>query len=100
MDITITKNIKQPLLSRHAIEAVVTYSGATPRREEFVRDIGAKIKVAPELVVVQKIAVQFGETKAIVSAVAYDSQEKMTAILPKVKKKEAKDAQKPAEGAS
>ena len=78
------------LLSRVEVQFDLSFPAATPSLADVKKLVAEKMKTAEELVVVQKIATQFGLRKAKVSAYIYDSKEAHDKIEPKPKvKKEA-----------
>lgn len=86
MKISITSKKENPILKRVELEGELSFSGATPSENEVRKAIASDLSVQEETVVVKKIDMIFGETRAIVTAFAYSSKAYLEAIEPKQKK--------------
>ena len=91
----ILEKVEEPLLSRIAVKASVVFEAATPSTEEVAKQIASALKKDEKLVVVKKIATTYGEKKADIDAVVYDSEEAKNKIERKTKA--MKEAEKKAE---
>lgn len=93
MNLTITDQKEEPLLSRKEIIAEITFDKATPSKEEVKKAIAAQLKADESLIVVKNIYTEFGTPKAKSRAYIYSSKKDMDNIEPKKKvHKEAKPA--------
>ncbi len=96
MKLDITKKEKNALIGRTEVEATLTYQGVTPSNRDVTASIAKQLSCEEKLVVVKQIKGVFSEQKAIVTAVAYDSQvaldkyEMSTKHLRKVAEEKAK----------
>lgn len=90
----ITQQKRNELLHREEIFAEKE-DPKTPSMDESKAELGSLLKKDPELIAVNKIKGRFGSQTFVINAYAYDNKEIMDKIEPK--KKEKKDAAKPAE---
>ncbi|MCA9478718.1 MAG: hypothetical protein KDK61_08815 [Simkania sp.] len=79
MDLTITKQTENPLLSRKEVEAKIIFEGATPKRSDVQKDLAKAVKAAEKMVIVQTIQTVFGQTQAQVVAHVYSDENAMKA---------------------
>ena len=56
---------------RIAVEAVIEFTGATPKREDVKQMLGSKYGVDAPLIAIRKIANEFGDLRAKVTAHLY-----------------------------
>jgi len=85
MDLNITKQEKQPLLSRTEIIAEITFEGKTPSRYDLVKMISKKLKIKPELTLVKHIYTEFGSQKANIEAYTYEDAKIMKVLEKKIR---------------
>ncbi len=71
MEITIVKDVQNPLLERREIEAIVSFQGATPSRKEILAELSKKLKVDDTHIEVDKIYQRFGKQEAKVIAFVF-----------------------------
>ena len=72
MEITIVKDVKNPLLERREIEAIISFRGPTPRRDEVLPELAKVLKVEDTRVEIDKIYQRFGKQEAKVIAFVFD----------------------------
>ncbi len=92
MNLEITQQGKQPLLSRTEITGKITFQGATPSNEDLKKTIATKLKVDESLVVIKHIYTEFGSQEANIEAFAYDDKKVMAVLEKKAKKQKEKEA--------
>lgn len=80
MDITVTNQKENPLLSRNEVTAKVIFEKVTPSRKDIQGELAKKVKAKPELFIVKKIDTAYGDTSAIVTAYAYSDEAVMKRI--------------------
>ena len=100
MDIKITEEKDNPLLSRKEIKADITFNAVTPSNSELAKKIASLTKADESLVKVNRIKAAFGETTAKVEAVVYNSKKGMEYVERKSRKErkaEKEAAKKPKE---
>ena len=84
---------EEKLLQRKKVLFKVDFEKTTPKKEDLKKQISEKLKVDPELVVVEKIHQGFGTRTAEVHALIYSDKNLMKKIEvrnKKVKKEEKK----------
>lgn len=79
MDLTITKQTQNPLLSRTEVEAKIIFEGATPKRVDVQKALAESLKSEEKMVIVQTIQTSFGHAQAQVVAHAYSDEASMKA---------------------
>lgn len=79
MDLTITKQTENPLLSRKEVQAKIVFEGATPNRVDVQKALAKSIKADEKMVIVQTIQTSFGHSNATVVAHAYSDENAMKA---------------------
>ena len=79
MEIKITSNTKNELLSRSELAFTVTYDGATPSRMDIAAKIAALQNAAVENVVLSPLAGRFGQRAVNGVARIYDSADALKA---------------------
>ena len=92
MNLNITKQEKQPLLSRIEVVAKVGFQGATPSNEELRKAIAVKLKTDESLTVIKHIYTKFGSQEADVESFVYDDKKVMAVLEKKAKKQKEKEA--------
>ncbi|MAG91398.1 hypothetical protein CMO83_01860 [Candidatus Woesearchaeota archaeon] len=104
LQLNITKQQEEPLLSRKLINATLEFDNATPSNKETISLIASNLKKDEKLISVRHIYTSFGNKKANVIAYVYTDEKKKILIEPKIKKQkeskpseEKKEGQKPAE---
>lgn len=96
MKATINTTIEQQLLSRKEIKATVVFEGAVPSRKDIAKELAAKSKTEPSLLVVFGINPKFGAKEVAVLAYAYDNKESLARIEEKKKFKRTGHAEEKA----
>ncbi len=82
---------EEKLLRRKEVKFKVNFERVTPNKEDLKKQISDKLKVEPDLVVIEKAHQGFGERTAEVSALIYsdkDSMKKVEVRNKRVKKKQ------------
>lgn len=91
MEITITEDKYNPLITRKEIKALITHLGEiTPTREAVRSKIAAQLNLDLEQVVIQNISGHFGEPKSQLIVHCYDNPEDVFVYEPKYKLKRNK----------
>jgi len=80
MNITITNKKENPVLSRTEIVANIIFDKATPSRKEIQKAVAKELKGNEKLTIIKTIKTLFGNSKAVVSASIYDSEDVMNKI--------------------
>ena len=60
MKLTIKKQKENPLLRRTELEVELTFTGATPSRDNVKNDIASQMKAKPEVIEIKTITSNFG----------------------------------------
>ena len=76
------EEIKNALFDRKEANALISFSGPTPKREEIKKEICSKIGANPQLSVLSKVETQYGSTKINVTLHVYENEEKMKKTEP------------------
>ena len=99
MELKIIEKKENPFLKRTDVKAELSFTGPTPSNDELTKAIAKNIGCKEEVVLMRKVDVIFGETKASVDAFVYDTKEQKDAITPLTKhiKKKLEEEQKKAE---
>jgi ribosomal protein S24E len=99
MEITITEKKEQPLLSRQEVLGKLTFSGVTPSKKVFRKELAKKVGVNEELLVLKKIEMIYGHQAAYFNAMIYKKKEDLQLIEAKatLKKNFGTKEEKPAE---
>ena len=82
---------EEKLLYRKEIKFKVNFEKVTPTKETLKKQISEKLKVEPELIVIEKASQCFGERTVEVSVLIYsdkDSMKKVEVRNKKIKKKQ------------
>ncbi len=88
MEITIVKDVKNPLLERREIEAIIAFQGPTPKRDEVLVELAKVLKVDDTHVEVDKIYQRFGRQEAKVIAFVFDKPVREKKVEVKEEKEE------------
>ncbi len=80
MNITIIDKKENPVLSRTEIVANIIFDKATPSRKEIQKSIAKEAKGDEKLTIIKNIKTQFGDSKAVVSALIYASEDVMNKL--------------------
>lgn len=90
MNFKITETKKEDLLFRTVVKAEVLFENAkTPSNAEIKKAIASHMKSDESLVVMKKIAPQFGRSQAEVLAYVYNTKEDIVKVEPKKQEKKA-----------
>ena len=94
MNLKIVSQEEQNLMNRIEVTADLTYEGATPSRVDIKKSLAAQLNTDPELVIVTKIATQYGFNKAIINANVYKKKEDVFEAEYMVKRQQPKSSGK------
>ena len=104
MDLEIVKEEKNELLKVTEIRARLSFTGATPSKQQVVKALAAAMKAKAELIIVRHIRTDYGEQAADVRALIYADRASLEKLERKsmIKKntfgkKDEKPAEAPAE---
>jgi len=98
MELKIISKKEEPLLPRTEVKAEITFQGVTPSKKDLQKQIASSLKTDENFIVVKQIKTLFGQQKANVRALQYESEEALKKVEPKQKVKKAKTAaEQPAE---
>ncbi|MCD6235997.1 MAG: 30S ribosomal protein S24e [Thaumarchaeota archaeon] len=75
MKLEVKDERKNPLLSRHELDALIIYDSATPKRDEVRKLVAEKYGVEVERVIVEKMESLFGTKTARAHIHIYDTVE-------------------------
>ena len=75
MDITITSDTRNELLSRREIRFTIRYDGATPSRPQTIGKLCALLNVKEQQLALGSLLTSFGKTELTGEARVYDSEE-------------------------
>ncbi|MBW2992969.1 30S ribosomal protein S24e [Candidatus Woesearchaeota archaeon] len=92
MNLKITEEKENKLLSRKEITAEMTHEGPTPGYNAVKQAIANQLKADESLVAIQHIYPYFGEPKIRIIANIYESREKMEELEPESAEEEKKPA--------
>lgn len=105
MKLDVQKERDTPLLARTRFTLSAEYSGATPSRRDFLKEVSKKLKSNEKLTVIRHVYSKFGRQKAKIIVHVYDTADAMNklegeGLIKKHQappKKEAPAEEKPAE---
>ncbi|MEM4337079.1 MAG: hypothetical protein QXG86_03675 [Candidatus Woesearchaeota archaeon] len=100
MKLELIEKREMPLLSRTRVQFLMDFEGATPSRQEVVREVAKKCGVDEKLVIIRHIYNRFGKKQAKVIANIYKTVEDMKKIEEKSALKKHLKEEKPAEADS
>lgn len=89
MEIKVSNEKENKLMNRKEIEAVVTYTGKTPTRDEVKEELCKKLSLNPDTTVIMKIDQEYGAMASGITAHSYASKESMPVAKAKEKKANA-----------
>lgn len=92
MNVQITEQKNNILLSRKEISAVLTYDKTTPSKEELKKQLAGAMKLDANLMVVKHIYPGFGRNRAAITVYQYENAEAMKKYEPKKKERKGKKA--------
>jgi len=92
MEITIQNKVKNPLLKREEIGAIISYDNGTPKKEDVAQEIAKTLMVKKDLLVINRMVPKYGCKQIRISAQVYENEEAMS-IKKRKKKREEKKAQ-------
>ena len=95
----IIKEREMKLLSRKRVVLMIDNNGATPSRQELIKQVAAKFKVKEDLVIIKHVYQQFGKNKTKLMVHIYKDKKKKDMFEHKslLKKHEDKPEPKPEE---
>lgn len=73
---------KNLAFERKEANAVISFSGPTPKREEIKKEICTKIGANPQMSVLSKVETKYGSTKINATLHIYESEDSMKKIEP------------------
>lgn len=97
MNVDIKSKTDNKLLDRKEIDAVVTFDGATPSKNDLRQAICGKAGLNPDLVVLSEIHTGYGIQSVKVIAHAYENKESLMSVEPEHMKKRYGIGQPPKE---
>ncbi len=100
MEIKITNEKEDILLSRKEITAQISFKGATPSKEDIKKKLASAIKSNEKLTVIKNVFTSFGSETAKVIAYQYINEEDMRKIEPKEKKHKKEEKETKSEESS
>ncbi len=77
MNITITENKENKLLSRKEVTATINFDGPTPSRKKVLKTVADELKAKAETTIIKQILTNYGKSFAKVTAYVYDNKETM-----------------------
>lgn len=77
MDLQITNQTENALLSRNEVTAKMQFEAATPARKEVQVALAKALKAKEEMTIVKKIATEYGSPFATVTAYVYSDENAM-----------------------
>jgi small subunit ribosomal protein S24e len=100
MNLTIQKEMQQPLLSRKVVTLKLLYEGVTPSKLELRKKVADLTKVAEDHVTIQNVSTEYGTTQGSVVAHVYSNAQLIPAVelvhigkrIEKLQSKGKKDA--------
>jgi small subunit ribosomal protein S24e len=97
MEMKIITDVKNPLLERREVEAVVEFDGPTPSKNEILVELSKKLKVKDTHVEIEKVWQRFGRQEAKIIAFVYDKPIREEKAEVKEEAEEEKSAEQVAE---
>ena len=88
MEIEIVSDVRNELMERREVEAVISFEGPTPSRNEILAEVSKKLGVPDTHINVEKIWQRFGRQEARVLAFVYDTPIREKSIAQEEKPKE------------
>ena len=92
MEINVQNKVRNDILNREEIEALVDHEGGTPKREEIQKELSQILMMKKELIILNQITPRFGAKQLKVKIHVYDSEDAMKIEMKKEKKKKEKKA--------
>ncbi len=80
MELKVTDEKDQPLLSRKVVLGELTFEAETPSRATVRKMLAEKLDTKEELVIVKRISTDFGFRKAMIEAYSYKNKESMKQV--------------------
>ncbi len=96
MEMKIITDVKNPLLERREVEAIVEFEGATPSKNEILVELSKKLKVKDTHVEIEKVQQRFGRQEARVIAFVYDKPIREESVEVKKKAEEGEPSEEKA----
>jgi small subunit ribosomal protein S24e len=75
MDIEVTRDTRNELLSRREVDFILRFDGPTPTRMQVIGKLAAGLNVNEKLLVLDTMKTSFGKTELSGIARVYDSEE-------------------------
>ena len=84
MELEITENNSNPLLSRQEIQIVIKHeSDATPKRNQVIKSLSDQLKAKKELIIIDHLKNKYGKTETQGYAKVYANKDAMNLIETK-----------------
>ena len=84
MELEITENNSNPLLSRQEIQIVIKHeSDATPKRNQVIKNLSEQLKAKKELIIIDHLKNKYGKAETQGYAKVYTNKESMNLIETK-----------------
>ena len=84
MELEITENNSNPLLSRQEIQIVIKHeSDATPKRNQVIKNLSEQLKAKRELIIIDHLKNKYGRTETSGYAKVYTNKESMNLVETK-----------------
>lgn len=90
MELKISNERENKLLGRREIEAVVTYAGKTPAKDEIKVELCKKLNLNPDTTMIMNVRQEYGTMVSDVVAYAYSDKESMPVVKEKKKAQDEK----------
>ena len=84
MELEITENNSNPLLSRQEVQIVIKHeSDATPKRNQVIKNLSEQLKTKKELIIIDHLKNKYGKTETEGYAKVYANKETMNLVETK-----------------
>lgn len=80
MDLQITTQKENALLSRNEVIGKLQFEGATPSRKDIQKVVAKKLKAKEAMVIIQQVLVEYGTSFAKVTAFVYSDETAMNRL--------------------
>ena len=84
MELEITENNSNPLLSRQEVQIVIKHeSDATPKRNQVIKNLSEQLKTKKELIIIDHLKNKYGKAETQGYAKVYTNKETMNLVETK-----------------
>ena len=84
MELEITENNSNPLLSRQEVQIVIKHeSDATPKRNQVIKNLSEQLKAKKELIIIDHLKNKYGKAETQGYAKVYTNKETMNLVETK-----------------